>query len=149
VSRGTSMHVSRRFVLAAAASATCASFIPVQAQQKGVIVGQTRPSSADMPTMLGGKNLKQWIEEIRSRDPSRRENAIRTVPHMKGAEEAIPALLHCVDNDPDSSPRVNAVMALGAIEFRSADDVSRAVDSLQRRLRDSQSIIRFQAALVL
>jgi HEAT repeat protein len=106
-----------------------------------------------MPLSIGGKSIKEWITEISSTDPSRRENAIRTVPMLKGAEAAIPALLERLDrNDSDSSPRVNAVMALGAIAHDNLRDkeVEHIVRTLATRAtQDSQSIIRFQAALVL
>lgn len=141
------MHVSLRFLPALLIVAAVTS--PLHAQTPVSGVGKSKSFASNMPTELGGKTLKQWIIEITSADPSRRENAIRTIPLLRGAEEAIPALLDRVDRDPDSSPRVNAVMALGAIEFRKEEDVARAVRSLANRLKDTQSIIRFQAALVL
>jgi HEAT repeat protein len=144
------MHLSRRSLLAAGVGAICAGAANAQPPQKGTIVGQPSSPSSDLKMRVGGKSLKEWIEEIRSIDPSRRENAIRTVPMLKGAEEAIPALIERVERDNDSSPRVNAVMALGAIDFTKEEDVIHAVKALAKRLtEDTQSIIRFQCALVL
>jgi HEAT repeat protein len=145
------MDLSRRSLLAAAVAATCEGWAGAQAPQAGTIVGQMKPQSTeDFPTSRGGKNLKQWIAEIKSTDPSRRENAIRTIPLLKGAQEAIPDLIDRVEHDNDSSPRVNAVMALGAVPVGPREDVSRIVNALKYRLtNDSQSIIRFQCALVL
>jgi HEAT repeat protein len=144
------MQLSRRSLLAAGVGAICAGAAGAQQPDKATIVGQTKSPSADLKLSVGGKSLKQWIEEIHSLDPSRRENAIRTIHMLKGAEEAIPALIERVEKDNDSSPRVNAVMALGAIDFTKEEDVKRAVNALAIRLTtDSQSIIRFQCALVL
>jgi HEAT repeat protein len=144
------MHLSRRSLFACLAGGACAGLVHAQQKQGGAIFAQNRAASADLPTQLGGKDLDQWIKEIGSNDPSHRENAIRTVPLMKGAEKAIPALIERVEHDTDSSPRVNAVMALGAVEFHKQEDVNRAVKALAYRVtNDSQSIIRFQAALVL
>ena len=145
------MELSRRALFASALGATCAGLVGAQAPQTGTIVGQMKPrSTEDLPTSLGGKNLKQWIAEIKSGDPSRRENAIRTIPLLKGGQEAIPELIDRVEHDSDSSPRVNAVMALGALPIGPREDVSRIVTALKFRLvNDSQSIIRFQCALVL
>jgi HEAT repeat protein len=148
------MHLSRRKLLAAGLGAICTGAAGAQekpGQAKGTSAGKSNQFASDkMEMSLGGKNIKQWIAEISSPDPSRRENAIRTVPMIKGAEEAIPAILERVDRDPDSSPRVNAVMALGAIDFTNEADIKHAVHSLAvRATSDRQSIIRFQAALVL
>jgi HEAT repeat protein len=145
------MDLSRRSLLAAAVGATCAGLAGAQAPQPGTIVGQMKPrSTEDLPTHIGGKSLKQWMAEIKSGDPSRRENAIRTIPMLKGAQEAIPDLIDRVEHDNDSSPRVNAVMALGAVPIGPREDVTRVVNALKNRLaNDSQSIIRFQSALVL
>jgi HEAT repeat protein len=144
------MHLSRRSLFAVLAGGTCARFVHAQGKQGGAIFAQNRGVSADLPTQLGGKDIKQWIAEISSLDPSRRENAIRTVPLLRGAEEAIPALINCVKRDNDSSPRVNAVMALGAIDFHRQEDITKAVEALTYRVtNDNQAIVRFQAALVL
>jgi hypothetical protein len=146
------MDLSRRSLLAAAVGATYAGLAGAQGRQPDAATGQPMfRSTADLPTQLGGKTLKQWIAEIKSPDPSRRENAIRTVPNLKGSEEAIPALIERLElPDPDSSPRVNAVMALGAVRIEPRDDVSHVVAALRKRLaEDNQSVIKFQAALVL
>ncbi|HMF13329.1 MAG TPA: HEAT repeat domain-containing protein [Gemmataceae bacterium] len=145
------MNLSRRSLLAAALVATCAGSAGAQQGQPGTLVNQPKlRSTEDMPTHLGGKSVTQWIEEIKSRDPSRRENAIRTVVMLKGSEAAVPALLGCIDPaDPDVSPRAHAIMALGAIPFSQKDDVSKIVTAVTKRLYDNQSAVKFQAALVL
>jgi HEAT repeat protein len=145
------MNLSRRSLLAAALVATCAGIAGAQQGQPGSLVNQPKlRSTEDMPTHLGGKSLNQWIEEIKSRDPSRRENAIRTVVLMKGSVAAVPALLGCIDPpDQDVSPRAHAIMALGAIPFTQTEDVSKIVTAVTKRLFDTQSAVKFQAAMVL
>src|SRR5262245_1299553 len=134
------MHLSRRKLLAAGVGAICTGAAGAQekpGQAKGTTgskPGSSPFASDKMEMSLGGKNIKQWIAEISAPDPSRRENAIRTVPLIKGAEEAIPAILGLLDRvDPDSSPRVNAVMALGAIDFSNEADIKHAVHTLAVR----------------
>jgi HEAT repeat protein len=150
------MHLSRRNLLAAGIGAIYSGAAGAQEknQPKGTIIGEKPMFDSDKMRMsAGGKTLKEWITEISSPDPSRRENAIRTIPLIKGNEAAIPALLERLDKvDSDSSPRVNAVMALGAVDLTGArdDEIKHIVRTLAARATlDSQSIIRFQAALVL
>jgi HEAT repeat protein len=149
------MHLSRRNLLAAGLGAICTGAAGAQQkpQPKGVIVGEKPFDSDKMRMSAGGKTLKEWIAEISSPDPSRRENAIRTIPLIKGNEAAIPALLERLDKvDSDSSPRVNAVMALGAVDITGArdDEIKHIVRTLANRaVLDREAIIRFQAALVL
>jgi HEAT repeat protein len=143
----------RQFVFALLVSGTLAGLACGQAAQPGALF-QSKQSSGKSPDTIGGKYLKDWIKEISSPDPSRRENAIRTVVLFGAyaAREALPALLERIERDNDTSPRVNAIMALGAIEFTDEKDVQKAVDTLRRRVTtsgESQNIIRFQAALQL
>jgi HEAT repeat protein len=108
------------------------------------------PGFSSQITELGGKKLQDWIKDISANDPSVRENAIRTVVMFgPAAVEAVPALIDRVNKDRDCSPRVCAIMALGAIDGMSADEVSKVVTALTNRLTDSQDIVRYQAALVL
>src|SRR6516225_5877902 len=143
----------RQFVFALLVSGTLAGLACGQAAQPGALF-QSKQSSGKSPDTIGGKYLKDWIKEISSPDPSRRENAIRTVV-LFGAyasQEALPALMERIERDNDTSPRVNAIMALGAIEFTTDKDIQKAVDVLRRRVvatGESQNIIRFQAALIL
>ena len=129
----------------------CAGIAGAQVGQPGGTFNQPKlRSTEDLPTHVGGKSVTQWIEEIKSRDPSRRENAIRTVVGMKGSQAAVPELLRCIDPpDQDVSPRAHAIMALGAIPFSQTDDVSKIVTAVAKRLYDNQAAVKFQAALVL
>ncbi|MBI3406855.1 MAG: HEAT repeat domain-containing protein [Planctomycetes bacterium] len=111
-------------------------------------------------THIQGKTLEQWIKEIASPDPSKRENAIRTVLAFgpDRAYQAVPAILehldkHTVSAPIDASIRVNAAGALGVIlggvKDPDAKYVKKAVTLLKRLLEDSQSIVRYRAAQAL
>src|SRR5579885_1117720 len=99
---------------------------------------------------LGGKDLKQWVAQIKSRDPSRSTEAIRAVVLFgAAAREAVPNLIERAQHAGDTSPRVNAILALGVVEILDAD-IPKVVAALADRLRnDGQSIVRAQAALAL
>lgn len=99
--------------------------------------------------IIGGKNLKQWIVEIRNGDPGVRENAIRTVPLFgKEARKAGHALVTELA-DHDTSLRVNAIIAIGQIGL-DAEDIEAGVKGLGKLLaNDSQHINRMQAAIAL
>jgi HEAT repeat protein len=87
--------------------------------------------------------------ELKSSDASIRANAIvNIVLFGQGAMDAVPILVdRCMDRD--ASPRVKAVLALKVMPVREKD-VPRIVDALAARLSDdSQSIIRYEAAVAL
>jgi HEAT repeat protein len=129
------------------------------AQQKGKPPADKKPDSKpakEKPSQIseiGGKKLQEWIKEIDDRDPSIRENAIRTIVMFgPAAGEAAPTLIKHVDQDydKDTSPRVNAIMALGAIDFLNEKDVTDTVSRLKKAATsDRQTICRYHAALVL
>jgi HEAT repeat protein len=106
---------------------------------------------------VGGKTLTQWAKEINARDPSRRENAIRTVLMFgpERAAKAVPTLLaglsqDTAENPIDLSVRTTAVIALSDIlaNVRQPDpkQLKRALTYLLRKLRfDSQEVVRYRA----
>jgi HEAT repeat protein len=117
-------------------------------------LGQTPSSDV---TEVGGRSFEQWMKEITHKDPSKRENAIRSVMAFgpERAAEAMPALLaelrrHTPGAPIDTSVRVNIVIALGAIfpNVKSPDVKQRsdAIVLLTRLLRDSQDIVQLRAA---
>src|SRR5581483_1138169 len=83
--------------------------------------GKEPKSLLDTITQVGGKSLEQWIKEIHSSDPSRREAAMRTIL-MFGppqAAKAVPDLLkelkkHTPTTPIDLSVRVSGATALAA-----------------------------------
>jgi HEAT repeat protein len=105
----------------------------------------------DKPTVteIGGKSLNQWIKESRDPDPGVRENAVRTI--MLFGPSGSPAASAIVERlrDSDVSLRVNAALALAAIDV-SGPDIPKAVDALARRVTDDyESIVKFHAAIAL
>jgi len=111
---------------------------------------------------IKGKTVEQWIKEIRSKDPSKGEEAIRTILlfHPDVAYEAVPVLIKELkrhNNGPtvDISIRVNAVIALGVILGEGgANDpepkvVDEAVTLLMRHFTDGQLIVKNRAAQAL
>jgi HEAT repeat protein len=130
---------------------------PAAAQKKD----KDDPKKKDSISEIGGKTLEQWIAEISSKDPSKQENAIRTVMLFGPvrALKAVPALLkelksHSITYPLDVSVRTNACIALGAIlgaNLKDADSkhISEAVTILKRMVHDPQDIVKYRAAQAL
>jgi HEAT repeat protein len=115
---------------------------------------ETKPTTSTGPTEHNGKTLKQWVEEInrtKTPDPGLRQRAIQAVTIFdpeQASKEASAALIESVA-DPDTSIRVNALMALTMIGVHK-DQVRQALPALVRRLKeDTQGIVRLNAALAL
>lgn len=108
-------------------------------------------------TQIGGKTIEQWIKEIGAADPSKRENAIRTVLLFgpDRAYVAVPTIVKELDKPPpiDASIRVNGALALGVIlgGVRDPDPkiVKDGVRVLKRLVSDPQQIVRFKAVQAL
>jgi HEAT repeat protein len=98
---------------------------------------------------IGGKNFKQWMDDLKSPDASTREEAIRAVVLFGfDAPKAVPELVKRLQ-DFDSSPRVRAAIALSMIDVRK-EDVPSVVQALGQRLQeDPQAIVRYYAATTL
>ena len=100
------------------------------------------------PKEISGKTLKEWIKDIRSSDPSVRQNAISTVAMFgKAAGEAGPAVIDAL-RDRDASCRVYAVLALGnLVPVLRNQDAPKAVSALCISLnKDVQAVVRFHSA---
>jgi HEAT repeat protein len=98
---------------------------------------------------VGGRTFDQWKTDLRNPDPSVRAAAIIAILGFGSrAADALPLLLErCLDRD--GSPRVKAVIALTLMEIPEKD-IPKVIDALARRLdEDTQSIIRYQAAVAL
>jgi HEAT repeat protein len=122
--------------------------------------GEPKPDLSPGIQQIAGKTLDQWVAEFRTtKDPSRVENAIRTILLFgaEPAQRALPHLLailrkHTPNNPIDSSVRVNATIALGVILNPNVKDppeqkyIHDAVTLLTRLLRDPERIIRYRAA---
>jgi hypothetical protein len=132
---------------------------PAPAQEKG-----EKPKSRFVSD-IAGKTADVWIAEIHSKDPSKRENAIRTILLFgpEQAQAAIPALIaelkkHTSTTPVDVSVRVNGSIALGEILGAAeaglaprpkAKEMTDAVTVLVRMLRDTQAIVKYRAAQAL
>jgi HEAT repeat protein len=103
------------------------------------------------PKEIAGKSLARFIEEIGHRDPSIRENAIRTVPYFgKPARDAVPALTKSL-GDFDSSCRVHSCLSLIAlVDVVRGEDLGQTIDALcKTATKDAQAIVRFHAVIAL
>src|SRR5438876_579784 len=77
--------------------------------------GADKDAKVSQTPMLNGKTLAQWIREIEDRDPSVRENAVRSVPHFGlEARKALPDLI-AEFRSTDSGMRANAANAVGLL----------------------------------
>jgi HEAT repeat protein len=101
-------------------------------------------------SLIGGKSLDEWIKDIHSRDASVREHAIQMVLEFgrDGARRATPELLKLLEKgEEDTSPRVNAAIALGMIGAEDPIYAKRIVAQFSKLLmHDTQGIVRFHAA---
>lgn len=123
--------------------------ILVAAGVAGAQAPVTRSPGDNLVAEVGGKSLKQWMDELKHADPSVREEAIRALTLFgPEAARAVPLVVERLQ-DGDSSPRVKAVIALNMLEIHK-EDVPRVVAALgQRLLNDNQSVVRYQAATTL
>jgi hypothetical protein len=108
------------------------------------------PPAVTQITEVEGKTLLQWIDDLRHEDPSVREKAIRAILVFgPQATIAVPALVdRCMD--PESSPRVKAVIALTLLDIQDKDR-DKVIEALAKRLEqdDPQGIVRYHAAVAL
>src|SRR5437763_366059 len=140
-----------------AALFVCATTVGQDAGKKefkpGIGGGSEKDTEEKQITEVAGKNLDQWIKEIGSIDPSRREQARRMVLVFgaKRAQRAVPILLkelgkHTNKRPIDVSVRVSGCTALGVIlsSIKNPDqkDVYEAVKILRDFCYDDQVIVR-------
>jgi HEAT repeat protein len=107
-------------------------------------IPQKKGEELSRGSTFGGKNLDQWIQDLKSKDPSIQENAIATIAlYGPVARDAVPELIK-LSRSPDSSIRVNVAIALGQIGFDDADAES-GMAALVRMLADPQDIVKWRA----
>jgi HEAT repeat protein len=95
-----------------------------------------------------GKTLVEWMDELKSTDPSIRLRAVATLKaYDKLAQNATPQLLKAL-TDKDASTRVNACITLGIIGYNQRDR-NNVISGITTLLNDSQGIVRYQAAIAL
>jgi HEAT repeat protein len=137
------------------------AFILTMLAALAVATGATNAQKIEKPpdttvTEIGGKTMQQWIEQLHSLDPSKRENAIRTIL-LFGPDRAYEAMDDFIKELEktrlqvvDLSVRVNLAIAVGFILGNVKDPnpkhVQKAVALLTPFLSDTQSIMRYRAA---
>jgi HEAT repeat protein len=106
-------------------------------------------------TDVGGKTLDQWIKEIDSTDPSKRDVAIKTILVFgPDAQKALPKLIAELKRGSLTSPidvsvRLSIATSLGMLlgdKSIPPKVQADAIVELKRLLKDTQTIIRYRAA---
>ncbi len=103
------------------------------------------------PTSVGGKSLKEWRDELTSKDAGRRAVAILAIPQFgDSAARCVPDIIARLE-DGDVSPRAKALVALRtmAVEEKAVPDVVRAVSKRLSPSFESQAVIRLEATSTL
>jgi HEAT repeat protein len=123
--------------------------LSVLAGPSGALRAQAnKDSKGSQESMLGGKTVTQWVREFQDRDPSIRENAVRSIPHF-GPEgrKALPSLIEEFHTT-DSGIRANAANAVGLLGL-DEKNLKAGVTGLTRLLKDTQAVVRLQAVTAL
>src|SRR5688572_19291989 len=96
---------------------------PARAQQQpnttppgsGQVKEVAKPKEISSGTVIGGKTLTDWMNDLKDKDPAVRENGLATLKiYGSSAREASPMIIKLL-KDGDTSVRVNAAIALGLI----------------------------------
>ncbi len=110
---------------------------------------------------IGGKSLDQWIDEISSKDPSKREAAMRTVLGFgpEKSQKALPALVaelkkHTLSSPIDISGRLSGMASISAIlnsmKEPPPDKMLKDLAAIFRvMLKDDQALVRTRAVQLL
>jgi HEAT repeat protein len=123
---------------------------PALAQKDKADKPAAKNKKAEKDVVLGGKNLKQWIEELRSRDPSIRELAIQTVGMYGQAAQDAGAVGDVLENlnSRDVSLRASAIITLSQIGLDD-ENYQKGIAALVKALSDNQQIVRYRACMTL
>jgi HEAT repeat protein len=132
-------------------------------KEKEKVPPERKDSLMKLPEIneIGGKTLEQWVKEMSARDPSKRDNAVRTVV-MFGAERAYPLAMpvllaelrkHSPSAPIDLSVRLSGCNALGAflssVKEPDPRHLREAVLILRKLCKDEQAMVRVRAAQAL
>ncbi len=103
----------------------------------------------EWPQQIGGKAISYFIAEMTSPDPTRRWEAVRTLPYFGpvAARGAGKQLLAALD-DPDPGVRVNAILTLAMVGFDNRADIPKAATALRASVKNTSpgSVVRLHAA---
>jgi HEAT repeat protein len=137
----------------------CALGVGQEAKKKGEPAVDKAGSQTKDLADVAGKTLEQWVKELSSKDPSRRELAMRMIVQFspRQAQKAVPALIAELEKHKktpiDLSVRINGSIALGTIlssvEKPDLDDIKKAVAIFKGFCKDEQIIVRTRAVQAL
>lgn len=97
---------------------------------------------------FNGKNLFEWVGELKNTDPSIRLKAVAAIKYYgSAAQDATPRLLERL-KDKDASTRVNTIITLGIVGFNPRDK-NDVIAGLTTALNDREGIVRYQAVTAL
>ncbi|MBY0522715.1 MAG: HEAT repeat domain-containing protein [Gemmataceae bacterium] len=146
------MRFIRFFALIVCALLLCTSSLVGQGKDKDKDKDKEpkKDPSGKFPTEIAGKDLDQWIKEIKDFDPSHRQTAIRTVVNFgPPAKKAVLSLVGrmYVTNEGDAGVRADAATALGVIGLdpKNKDELSKGLGGLGALLADQQRPVRIAA----
>jgi HEAT repeat protein len=126
--------------------AACCGTLPLSAQVKDDPKDDKKDDKKEVVTApvteIAGKGLEQWIKEIGSTDPSKRENAMRTVLLFgpQKAYAAVPALIAQLKKHTPKNPIDLTVRSTGALSLSTALSGVKGPDP--KYLRDTVAILR-------
>jgi HEAT repeat protein len=122
----------------------CSTAVPGQAQMPDKEALKKRASE-----VVSGRTLYEWSSDLKDRDPSVKEIAIATIKaYGEAARQYVPDIIRAITDSSDVSLKVNAVITLGYIGMDDKDK-DKGINALIGCLRNSQGIVRFQAARAL
>jgi HEAT repeat protein len=101
----------------------------------------------EFPTEINGKKREQWVKDMRSPDPSVREEAIRLLPAFGPEVRKLASqnLLHALTLDPDYSVRLAALQMIPVVGLESQGEVDAALRAIVDLFRSNQLHTRFEA----
>jgi HEAT repeat protein len=90
----------------------------------------------EWPKDVNGKNLQEWIEELRNPDPSLREVAVRVLPAFgpEARKAASRKVMTMIADDPDPGVRMAAMTTAGLLGHESKDDIRPMVVALRNAI---------------
>ena len=99
--------------------------------------------------LVGGKTLPEWIKELNHLDPSQKRDAIQAVQMFKDNYDCTKTLIYILRNDPDSTLRSNAAVALMNVGV-SPGDVPKVIEALTEQMeKNFQVSLRYYCAMAL
>jgi HEAT repeat protein len=122
--------------------------LPLHAQARLEATTEPARPNASYPSELEGRSLSQWVQDLKHPDPCIRERALAALP-LFGPAASNPEVIGLVierTTDRDASPKVRAVLVLNLLDIKPTE-VHRVVNALTLRLDDSQSQVRYAAAV--